>query len=72
MARGYDPGYQISDRAAVRLTLDHYAKLSAQRTRERAKADGDTFAEAQCRKCGLFHASAPCHPYSDRIAKGDY
>lgn len=52
---------------AVRGTLLHYAQLSAQMQREAAKESGDMLWFDQCRKCGLYHASAPCHPYMARL-----
>lgn len=54
---------------AARSTMRHYAQLTAQRDREDAKRNGDMFANAQCRKCGLYHASAPCHPYIKRLGQ---
>lgn len=57
----------IATMAAVRSTWLHYAQLTAQIQREDAKRNGDLFADAQCRKCGLFHASTPCHPYMKNL-----
>jgi hypothetical protein len=54
---------------AVRATWLHYAQCQAQLDREKAKRNGDLFADCQCRKCGLWHASAPCHPYMKRLQK---
>lgn len=57
----------VATHIAVRGTLLHYAQLSAQMQREAAKESGDLLWFDQCRKCGLYHASAPCHPYMTRL-----
>jgi hypothetical protein len=63
----------ITTQNAVRATLLHYAQLEAQNARERAKSYGmDLFANEQCRKCGLYHASEPCHPYAIRVLNREY
>lgn len=57
----------LSTQAAVRSTLLHYAQLTAQMQREKARENGELFVDEQCRQCGLFHASAACHPYMQRV-----
>ena len=52
---------------ALRATLLHYAQCDAQIQREKSRKVGDFFPNVQCRKCGLYHASAPCHPYMVRL-----
>lgn len=54
---------------AVRATWLHYAQLAAQIARAEANRAGDLFPDAQCPACGLFHASAPCHPYMSELKK---
>lgn len=58
----------IGTRSAIKATMLHYAQLFAQLQREYALRDGDLFVDVQCKKCGLYHASAPCHQYSERSA----